>query len=445
MTETTETHTILGAGLSGLSAAYHLGHEHSVIYEAEDFTGGHIHSRYRDGFVWDDGPHISFTKDDYVKDLFESSVDGDYEVLQVQPANYFRGHWIDHPAQVNLYQVPEPLRTQCLESFLATRQDFDPGEEPKHYGEWLHRMYGPVFADTFPSAYTRKYWTTEPHNLDVDWIKSRMYTPDVEEVKAGAVGPLSESKHYITTARYPSHGGYISYASELRRGARISHGKRMEAIDFDRRWLGFADGSEASWSGALISSLPLPVLIAAASSVPDDVREAADLLRCTELLLVEVSADHPTQREEQWLYVYDEDKYSTRINFTERLSPNNAPKGHSGVQVEVYGSRERPLPRARDGVASAVTDELVEMGLVRGKDAVLRTDWRYVPWANVMFDLNRRAALEVVDSYLDRVGVHRIGRYGEWRYYWTDDCVLTGRRVAERVTADGARSSRGQR
>jgi len=28
--------------------------------------------------------------------------------------------WIDHPAQTCLYQVPEPLRTQCLESFLET-------------------------------------------------------------------------------------------------------------------------------------------------------------------------------------------------------------------------------------------------------------------------------------------------------------------------------------
>ena len=36
--------------------------------------------------------------------------------------------------------------------------------------------------------------------------------------------------------------------------------------------------------------------------------------------------------------VYDEDKYATRINCTEVLSPNNAPNKKSGIQVEVYFS-----------------------------------------------------------------------------------------------------------
>ena len=66
----------------------------------------------RDGFTWDDGPHISFTANEYVRDLFAEMVDGEYEECPIRPSNYFRGHWIEHPAQTHLYQVPEPLRTR---------------------------------------------------------------------------------------------------------------------------------------------------------------------------------------------------------------------------------------------------------------------------------------------------------------------------------------------
>ena len=44
------------------------------------------------------------------------------------------------------------------------------------------------------------------------------------------------------------------------------------------------------------------------------------------------------------MYVYDEDKLSVRISFTEKFSPNNAPPGKTGIQVEVYGSEYRPVP-----------------------------------------------------------------------------------------------------
>ena len=57
---------ILGAGLAGLSASYHLGHENCQIFEQHTFAGGHIHSEHREGFTWDVGPHVSFTKHAYV-------------------------------------------------------------------------------------------------------------------------------------------------------------------------------------------------------------------------------------------------------------------------------------------------------------------------------------------------------------------------------------------
>ena len=79
-----------------------------------------------------------------------------------------------------------------------------------------------------------------------------------------------------------------------------------------------------------MTTLPLPVLIECAEDAPSDVREAATMLKATRLLLVRVAANHPSVRKEPWLYVYDEDKISTRVSIQENFSPNNAPSGQDG-------------------------------------------------------------------------------------------------------------------
>ena len=115
----------------------------------------------------------------------------------------------------------------------------------------------------------------------------------------------------------------------------------------------------------LINTLPLPTFLQVVGA-PKEVLAKADELACSSVLLVNVEANHPTQRPENWIYVYDEDKWSTRINCTELLSPANAPAGKSGVQVEVYFSKYRPYnPNEHDQIRDDVVAELIEMGLVR--------------------------------------------------------------------------------
>ena len=457
----TEPTVILGAGLAGLSSAYHLGHDRCVVFEKNPYPGGHIHTEVIDGVTWDEGPHLSFTKYDYVKQLFADSVEGEFLEYPVATANYFRGHWIPHPAQSNLYAVPEPLRGACLRDFHASRGTAAAGD-PSDYREWLHRAFGATFADTFPSAYTRKYWTVAPERLTTDWVGERVYFPSVDDVTQGAEGPLPEQTHYIKKIRYPKRGGYLSYARRLVEGAPIHYHHEVTHVSFRDRTILFTNGTKVTF-GRLVSTLPLPILIQR-SDAPLPVREAAAALNCSSLLLVNVTANHPTARPENWVYVYDEDKHTTRINCTELLSPENAPPGKTGVQVEVYYSEARPLAEPPRDVAAKVCDELVEMGLVRAHEAIESVHTKWVRYANVIFDHDRRAALRIVLDWLETQGMapdaddlepttdwdrkladaagtdQRIvlaGRYAQWKYYWTDDCVLRGVEVAARLGGRG--------
>ena len=449
---------VLGAGLAGISASFHVGHDRCQVFEKNFYPGGHIRTEFLDGFTWDEGPHISFTKYPYVREMFEKNVDGEFLEYPVETTNYFHGHWVPHPAQSNLYAVPQPLREKCVKDFLAIRQS-EEDYVPNDYGDWLRFAFGDTFAHTFPSAYTRKYWTTEPENLSTDWVGKRMYFPSVEDVTEGAKAPLPQQTHYIKKIRYPRRGGYMAYANRMVEGSHIHYHHQLVRISFQERKLYFSNEQQTSFD-KLVSTLPLPLLIQY-SDAPPRIHEAANRLSCSALLIVNVAAAHKTRRPENWIYVYDEDKYSTRINCTELLSPENAPTGKTGIQVEVYGSKYRPLTESHEKIAARVCDELIEMGVVKERGAIESVHTKWVPWANVIFDHQRREALNVIFEWLEQHGLLReeddlepitdwdkklaevtpapsqtlflAGRYAEWKYYWTDDCVLQGLNISKRL------------
>jgi protoporphyrinogen oxidase len=156
-------------------------------------------------------------------------------------------------------------------------------------------------------------------------------------------------------------------------------------------------------------------------------------LRCSQFLQVEISVNHRAKRSEQWIYVYDEDKLSTRVCITENFSPNNAPPNCTGLAIEVYGSAYRPLPTDHKKVGEKVLQELIQMGLIENERAVISLNVRHSPWGQVIFDHNRKPALDRINAFLDKFGIIRVGRYSEWGYLMTHDCVLSSRDAAERL------------
>ncbi|QOY85100.1 protoporphyrinogen/coproporphyrinogen oxidase [Paludibaculum fermentans] len=456
---------ILGAGLAGLSVSYHAGREQCVLLEAKDHAFGHVASVMEGGYTWDEGPHVSFTKHQYVRDLFAQSVGQAFCEYEVLVGNYYQGAWIDHPAQSNLYQVPEPLRGACVEAFLKSRGADADGANPENYAEWLTNAFGAVFAEEFAAQYTRKYWTAEPEVLSVDWVGSRVFRPAVSDVLEGAVGPLPKKTHYITKVRYPRSGGYQGFGKLLAQDANILYGRKVERVNLAEQTVECNTGEVFPYT-TLVSTMPLPEFVRRCGEVPDEVAAAASQLCCTQLLLLSFEVPHPAQRPENWLYVYDRDMLTTRVHFTERMSDQNAPEGCTGIQVEVYFSKYKAMDCSIEEMRQRVLQELVQMGLIL-QEAVpkVRVSTKWVEWANVLFDHNQRGALDTIFEWMTRYGLERepddlhplsdwsieerpvagkaklilAGRFGQWKYYWSDDCVLRGQALAA-----GVRSGRFQ-
>jgi protoporphyrinogen oxidase len=141
----------------------------------------------------------------------------------------------------------------------------------------------------------------------------------------------------------------------------------------------------------------------------------------------EISRAHMT-------YFYDQDICFTRLSFPHMLSTRNVPPGTGSIQAEVYFSNKyKPLTRSPDDWIEPVITDLRRCGLLREDDCVLFSSAMLVRYANVIFDLERAAALETVHGYLDDIGIAYCGRYGDWGYMWTDESFKSGENAAERV------------
>ncbi len=427
---------IIGAGMAGFGAAYQLSQYDvkPVMFEAQSYYGGHTASfKYKDGFIFDDGPHISFTKDERIQKLFAESVQGKYELLQARVNNYWQGYWIKHPAQVNLFGLPKDLVKQIILEFIENKERKQNGADIKNYKDWLYVQFGKTFAETFPMQYGKKYHTTVAENMSTDWLGKRIYTPDISEVLEGALSPSTPDVHYVDHFRYPTENGFVSYLNMFLPLADLHLDSKIIGINTKRKELRFSDNRTAGYD-KLISSIPLPELIQVIDSVPPDVREAAEKLACTKCVLVNIGIDRSHISDSHWSYFYDQEYIFTRVSYPHMYSPNNVPEESGSFQAELYYSdKYKPLDREPRECIEPVINDLKKCGLIKESDTILHKSAKLVPYANVIFDLERSNALKIVHEYLDDQNVKYCGRYGEWGYHWTDESFKSGENAARSV------------
>ena len=263
---------ILGAGMAGFGAAYQL-HQEDIqtdTFDKRPHIGGHTSSLVTEsGFVFDEGPHISFTKNERMQNLLAEFVGHEFETLTAQANNYWKGYWIKHPAQCNLYGLPTDLVVKVLRDFIEAQQKLKNGAEPeiKNYEDWLLASYGETFARTFPMEYGLRYHTTTADNMTTEWLGPRLYRPDLEEVLFGALSPSTPDVHYISHFRYPSKGGFYSYLRPFEKFTRFHPGHKVTSINPRTGEIRFAGGKVAKHD-AIISSIPLPDLIPMIEGAP---------------------------------------------------------------------------------------------------------------------------------------------------------------------------------
>jgi protoporphyrinogen oxidase len=248
---------IVGAGIAGISASYHLGlkGKDSIIFEKDETWGGLSGNFEKDGFLFDKAVHLSFTENEYVKSLFAESTD--LFRYEPEPTNYYNGVWLKHPAQNNIFPLEVEEKIRIISDFIRREQK----KKIPNYETWLRCQYGNYFSENFPMRYCKKYWTCEAKELSTTWIKKRMYTPKIEEVLLGAMTDDTPLTYYAKEMRYPKKGGYKQFFSLMAKKCDFRYNKKINLIDSENKIIFFTDGTSESKLPRLLSVLyghPLP-------------------------------------------------------------------------------------------------------------------------------------------------------------------------------------------
>jgi protoporphyrinogen oxidase len=411
---------ILGGGIAGISAAYHLqenGCEYKLC-EKNDSWGGLCDNFIINGFLFDYFVHLSFTSDNYVKDIFAQSTP--FYIHNPISYNYYKGTWLKHPAQNNLATLSVNEKVKVIQDFVNK-----PTLIPQNYKEWLTVQFGEYFTDNFPATYAKKYWTLDADKLGIDWIGERFSLPELADILKGAFEEQQDNFYYAKEMRYPVKGGYKAFLNKMVDRIDINLNKEAALIDTENRQVEFSDGTKEHYSN-LISSIPLPELVKIIKDCPSHVLNAGNDLLATSGQIVSIGFNRPDIPKYLWAYIYDEDIFPARVYSPSLKSINNAPEGKSSLQFETYYSKYSPKKLDGDELVSHIIKKSVHMNLFSTND-IETVDYREVKYANVVFDHKREKAVSIVHQYLQKLGIVCIGRFGEWDYLWSDQSLMSGK------------------
>ena len=415
---------ILGAGVTGLAASIASG---APVYEADDTVGGIAASDTSDGFTFDRGIHILQAPSPRVLHLLQ---DCGVRMNEHSRKAFIHSHgtYSAYPFQVNTAGLPLGLRFRCVRDFLLRPRD----ASPANYEEWIHASIGKTFAETFLVPYSEKFWTVHPREMTFEWTGNRVPQPKTRQVLRGAFWSKQTRIGTNVDFRYPVHAaGYGAIAQALAARAGVVHcGHRAVRIDIGRRTVHFDNGKSTAYR-QLVSTLPLPELVALCTEVPDAVREAAGRLRTNSILVVNFGIARPRISDWHWAHFPERDVSFFRISFPHNFADNVAPPGMSSISTEVAYSPSRPLDRS--GIVDRVAEDLVRVGVLRRDDPIVHRSTYDIRYAYCIHDFARKASVRTVRDWMLSRDVIPTGRYGLWNYFWSHEAITSGLQAGERA------------
>jgi len=412
---------ILGGGVTGLSLASFLTAPAEVL-EKNGEVGGLARTFGRNGFLSDIGGHIVFSKDKAALDAMVAALDDNVAQRRRNNRVLYEGTYVKYPFENDLAALPKEAAYDCLIHFI--KNDAKP---PPHanFQEWMFYTFGRGITERYLLPYNRKIWKLDPTLIGTEWV-DRIPRPPIEDVVKSALGIATEGYTHQLHFFYPKENGIVSlpraFAREVKERQSLVLDYGVETVrKTDRGWI--VNGEREYRE--LVSTIPLRHLLDALPDVPSQVRDAALALRFNALRVVLFGVGRREGLDEMTAaYIPDESVLPHRVCFNCAFSPNMAPPGCASVTCEITtrpGDGIHEL--SDDALAERTLRDIVSLGILRADDTIVeRVVWRE-PMAYVVYDGPYAKNQTIILDFLESVGIHAAGRFGEHKYVNMDACI----------------------
>jgi protoporphyrinogen oxidase/glycosyltransferase involved in cell wall biosynthesis len=468
---------IIGAGPTGLSAAYHLDKD-TLLLDKNSTIGGWCRSIEDKGFTFDYAGHIMFSNDAYVQKLYQILLGDNVHWQNREAWVYSKGVHTRYPFQGALYGLPPKVIKECIVGAMEARYGSlkkpdtksDAANNgsavgckeiadccadgtvtlpassssaralslekpvPGNFEEFIYKVWGNGIAKHFAIPYNKKLWTVPLTDMETSWLGGRVPLPDIEEIIEGALEPVGKPMGPNARFGYPLRGGFQALVSGF-----LPHIKGTVELNADvvqvspgERIVALADGRRFHYD-SLISTMPLPQLIKLiGDEAPAGVKEAARGLQHISVRCVNLGIAREKITDKHWIY-YPEDTIFHRIFVQGNASPNCNPPGGFGLTCEISYSPWKPLPVDGQRLIDRCVADCIKVGLMNADDQLITANQIDMPYAYVVYDHARSTNVATIKAWLAEHDIVLSGRYSEWEYYNSDHAFLAGKKAAETV------------
>lgn len=418
---------IAGAGLSGLCVARTLPRGSYRIFEKEETPGGLCRSFWKDGYRFDYTGHLLHLKGETLT-FVETLMGERLREYKRRAAIHILGRKVPYPFQAHVGFLPASLREECLEGFqrVCGRE-----VERGNFERWSRSTFGDGIHRLFMKPYNEKLYRTPLSEMTADWL-GWVPRPTRQEIEAGGRGEEVPSLGYNAVFRYPL-GGIGVLPEKLSEGIEIETRSVLFRLDPSSRtaWIRKEETKEEIEIRytVLVSTIPLPDLLAISRNIPDTIRADTEKLRSVGVYCLNVGIRGRTEPY-HWLYFPEQEYPFYRVGFYHNFAEDGVPAGCSALYIEIsYRDRGEIRGECHEEIFAG----LLRAGIIEKREAVEVVAPLYLDFAYAVPTASSTLAVKRIREYLLQRGIRTIGRYGRWAYTSMGEAIGEGLREGQRI------------
>src|SRR3989338_3978682 len=422
---------ILGAGLAGLSAAWHLQKKgiECLVLEKENEVGGLCRSKNINGFTFDYSGHLLHFRHKYTFNFVRNLLGGNLVRHKRNSWVYSHNRYIPYPFQANLHKLPSSAAKECLSGFIQASKN-NHCKKNGNFLSWINQTFGEGIAKHFMVPYNTKFWTVPPQELTCEWLDGFIPVPSPAQVIKGATRKNNQQFGYNAQFWYPKRGGInqlaLAFAGQIKN---IYTDCQITKISLAKKEIKINSGNKEKFD-YLILTIPLPEMPSLIKGLPKQALSLFRKLKWNSILNFNLGLENNDSSGRHWIYFSQKDICFFRIGFFHNFSRSAASSGKASLYVEISYSKDKPLDSKND-IDVNIKNDLKKIGMLQDYKDIATWDVNDLEYGYPIYNKDYGWTREEILKYLRLNNIIPCGRYGSWRYLSMEDTILDGKRAAE--------------
>lgn len=419
------TLVILGGGLSAISSAYFAQEREDIdeiiILEKEDRPGGLCRSIKKDGYTYDIGPHILFSKD---KEMLNLMLDVLPERNELRRSNQiiYKGKYVQYPFENDLSKLPKADLDYCVTQFLNNPyEDY----EAENMLQFFLKTFGEGITNTYLRPYNEKIWKYDPCFMDTQMV-DRIPKPTAEEIMRSASGETVDGYVHQLYFSFPSKGGIEAvvqgFVNRLNQKCIIKCEQNIKSVRKTRTGFEIEVDGKIIHADKLMSTIPIQEL-AKIYQIPKPIEDRIRELRYNSIIIAFVKTKEDLSGNNFAFMNPEKDIIFHRISKMDFLGESYKSDGATYMVEVTYRQGDYTDSLSDEQLMKRIVEGLKQIEFIEDEgDAEFINITRH-EYAYVIYDLKHKGNMSVIRDYFKSQGIILNGRFGNFEY-WNMDRVI---------------------